>query len=133
MSVGCGAVSFDVEFHNDSDEKTLLPNLMLTVSTLSTVVLLYAIFWKYRSVLAWEKARGMYEKPDNLYTTGRIKPLVIEMALNFIHPSIMFSGLYLDVYDVSENNTTTYSWNSVLTTISMIRIYHIGLAFIIRS
>jgi hypothetical protein len=119
-----------MEFHPDAEEKIVLEWLLLVASTLSTLLLIYAIIWKYRTVLSWEKARGMYEVPDNLFTTNRIQPLSIELALNLIHPNIIMKGLNFEVYDYSKDLTTTYTYNSLITTLSMLRVYHVARAII---
>lgn len=58
----------------------------------------------------------------------------MELVINLIHPNLACDGLTFEIKeDAFDKETAEYSYNSLLTIISMLRVYHMTKSLILMS
>ena len=101
----------------------------LILSSVTTALLLYAIYWRTLCQLKWEQARMIYSSIDNLITTKKHLILILELLINSVHPIYGMHNYkfpsYNDVIDVN----ITYQLVPIISCIMMFRIYHLVRCF----
>ena len=118
----CAAIAADLEYISDTSTNSLI---LSCLSTITTIILIFAIYWRIKQELQWEQAKGIYSYLDNIYNTGKIYNFLLESILNIIHPIIGIGSASFTTYSTTFDSPITYQYSSILTVFMIIRCYHI--------
>lgn len=100
-------------------------NFLIASGTLTTVVLLYAIYWRAQKELKWQKAKLIYSNEDDLGSTKKIRGVVLELLLNAIHPAYGLHKLSIQTYIKTLDVTINYNLPALISVFMLLRIYHL--------
>jgi len=59
-------MSYDLEFFPDKNEMEDINIILLVISSVSTLMLMYSIVWRYKCMLEFKKSKGTHESMDDL-------------------------------------------------------------------
>ena len=121
---GCAAIAADLTYlDNIYEEKKTSANLALISCSITTVLLLVCVIWRTLKELRFEQAKGIFSYQDTIFTTKKYNVLIVELAINFIHPSY---GLDTYSFSVDDDNHAPihYTYIGVISIIMLVRIYH---------
>lgn len=126
LGFGCGAITYDLTY-NDSvlEEKRDVFEVISISGTVSTFLLIISICWRTNKELRWEQARGIYSPEDNLFTSGKYQILMFEFILNIFHPLYWLEGKSFPFYNKKYEITAHYTYNAILSFITLVRVYHL--------
>jgi hypothetical protein len=127
----CGFCSGVLSSFQVSD--SFFTTIHLVLCSVTTFLLLYAIYWRTKRQLKWEQARMIYSNIDTLISTKKHWFLAFELLINLVHPvyGMQFYefSTYNDVIDVD----ITYKLVPIITCIMMLRVYHLVRCFFTMS
>lgn len=121
----CGAISNDLAFNGEmresNDEKL---KILMHLCSVSTGLLMFGVVWRTRQELRWQQAKAIYSYQDDLFTTGKYFTLLLELAINIVHPTYGTHDVTVPHYVNFYNVTIDYQLNSILTVLMLVRLYH---------
>ncbi|OMJ89722.1 hypothetical protein SteCoe_8087 [Stentor coeruleus] len=122
--IGSSAIVSDLTYTKvyDKREEALMAQLICTASSL---ILILAIYWRTKQELLWEQAKGIYSVFDDMSTTGKMTIFLLEAFINIIHPPIGLLSTNFIAQDVVVENDIEYSYNTIFTAFTVIRVYHL--------
>ncbi|OMJ70122.1 hypothetical protein SteCoe_31976 [Stentor coeruleus] len=124
IGFSCAAISSDIEY-TSSMESGWVFQLVLLVGTISTLMLILSIIWRTHCILEWEKGRGLYSSFDNIQSSGKLKTLILELIINFLHPIWPLRNVHFLSFNTVFKVYIKYAYNDLLTICTILRIYHI--------
>lgn len=126
LSFGCGAITYDLEYtHSIFTDHSETAAIVTIAGTASTFLLLLAIWWRAKQELRWLQAKGFYSHQDDLFTTQKIRWLLLEIAINLPHPIHWLDRAEFEYYNAVKDATISYTYNSWLSVFTVIRVYHV--------
>ena len=112
-------------YMDQSSLRNTVLSLLLVSSSMTTIALLYAVYWRAQKELKWQKAKMMYSSEDDLRSTKKVRILFLELLLNAIHPAFGLHEVAVVSYIPSIDASVTYSLISIISIIMMLRVYHV--------
>ncbi|OMJ71596.1 hypothetical protein SteCoe_30143 [Stentor coeruleus] len=122
---GCSVISANLIDEPDIHKSSIYLTLPLVLSTLTTIVLLFAIYWRSQKQLKWEQCKLIYSAEDDMSTTNKIRYVILEIVINAIHPIYGMHGVEIYMYNEVLGVTLKYKLSLLLTVVMMLRVYHI--------
>ncbi len=123
IGLGICIIERELRFEYGAKENDQLRIILLSVNLLTTILLLISLFFSYKMMFNWMKARGFLTRNDDLINTGMYKALIGEVAICCLSP-IPF--IYNSTFKETNNNYNVkikHWYNDLLLGWSFIRVY----------
>lgn len=62
---------------------------------------------------------------DTLYSTGKLKLLIVELLVNSIHPLFYYENAQFKYWNKTYRVDLEYSYTAILAVLTLVRIYHV--------
>ena len=105
VGFGCFAIGEDLQYTEEGfQRKERECTIALYVGTISTLLLLIAIWWRRVLEFKWKQARCVYSSQDTFLSMRKYKAMLVEWCIVLPHPMIWLQG-----FTVSYTYTTKLS------------------------
>ena len=129
---GSAAMVSDLTY-TDLPEKSRVLLVMEVICTVSTLLLIFAIFCRVKQEFLWNQAKGIYSYMDTLESTGKLNYFYLEAAVNIIHTPVGIGNQSFIAYNAMVESDIEYAYTTIITAFMVIRIYHLIRVFSILS
>ena len=134
IAMGCAAINYDLEYIESNVQLNYSAWIRLTsFGTVATILLLLSIISRKYAELKWEQSKNIFTESDGLRSSSKMNSLIIELVLNSLHPIWYLNGQSFEYYNNINNQTVCYSYNSMLSIISIVKLSHIFRLFLLES
>ena len=99
--------------------------VQLIICSTTTLMLLFAIYWRTICELKWEQAKMKHSNVDTLYSTNKYRILILELIINIVHPLYGMQWYECKNYNKVLEVEITYNIVSIISCIMMLRVYHL--------
>lgn len=120
----CAAILSDLSYFAPG-ERLLNSKVLEIVCTSSTVLLIFAIYYRTSKELLWEQAKGIHSYLDDIYTTGKFTGFCLEALVNMVHTPIGINSEGFSTQNEILGGEVHYTYSSLLSILMVLRIYHV--------
>ena len=126
VGFACAAIAYDLEYSSATLQEKEAPfAVVIATGNCTTLLLLLAIAWRLQLELHWQQAQCIYARSDTFVSAGKLKMLIVEIGLNVVHPIWWIRGEMFESYIEVIDQTVEYTYNSMLTVCTVVRLYHL--------
>ena len=83
------------------------------------------IYVSYKLELKVTTVQRITSDVDDLYTSGRVYPMLAEILVFFIHPTVLTQGIEVKLFEVYDGVMVVHQLNDLLGVFMLLRVYTI--------